>query len=145
MLNSAMHDACQPILVDLPVYGDSRGDLMVAEFQRLPFVPKRLFIQSTRSVGIERGDHAHFSCNQLLIAVQGSVEVNLRFCGGNQTVLLENSSIGLFMPPLVWATQRILDQNGRVLVLASEDYSDGDYIRSKEQFENLLQSHIAVK
>jgi UDP-2-acetamido-3-amino-2,3-dideoxy-glucuronate N-acetyltransferase len=144
MLKSAMHDNCQPTLVNLPVYADSRGDLMVAEFQRLPFIPKRLFIQSTRNVGIERGDHAHFSCNQLLIAVQGSVEVNLRFCGGNQTFLLENSSVGLFMPPLVWATQRILDQNGRVLVLASEDYSEHDYIRSKDQFENLLKLHIAI-
>jgi UDP-2-acetamido-3-amino-2,3-dideoxy-glucuronate N-acetyltransferase len=137
------HSGCFPSFVDLPVFSDPRGDLTVAEFGTLPFFPRRLFIQSVNRRGTVRGGHAHHVCSQLLIVIEGSIEVTLESCGGIQTEILQDSSVGLLIPPMVWASQTFQNRSGKVLVLASEPYSEADYVRNKNKFDNLLGIHLA--
>ena len=116
----------------------------MAEFGTLPFFPRRLFIQSVNRRGTVRGEHAHRGCSQMLIAIEGSIEVTLESCGGIQTEILQDSSVGLLIPPMVWASQLFQSKNGKVLVLASETYSEKDYLRSKDEFDSLLRIHVAT-
>jgi dTDP-4-dehydrorhamnose 3,5-epimerase-like enzyme len=145
MSPSDHHSACFPSFVDLPIFSDPRGDLTVAEFGTLPFFPRRLFIQSVNRRGTIRGEHAHHGCSQLLIVIEGSIEVTLESCGGIQTEILQDPSVGLLIPPMVWASQLFQGKSGKTLVLASEAYSEKDYIRSKEEFDSLLKVHVATK
>ena len=138
------HSDCLPSFVHLPIFSDSRGDLAVAEFGNLPFFPRRLFIQSVNLGGTVRGEHAHYTCSQLLIVIEGSIEVTLESCGGIQTEILQTSSVGLLIPPMVWASQLFQGKDGKVLVLASEAYSEKDYIRSKDEFDSLLKVHVVT-
>lgn len=116
---------------------------MVTEFEDLPFFPKRLFVQSVNERGTVRGQHAHRSCSQLLVVIKGSVKVSFESCAGIQTEVLKDSSVGLLIPPMVWASQTFQSRNGKVLVLASEPYSEADYIRDKNEFGDLLGIHLA--
>jgi dTDP-4-dehydrorhamnose 3,5-epimerase-like enzyme len=143
MNSSHSHSDCIPIIIDVPIFSDSRGQLMVTEFEALPFFPKRLFMQSVNRRGTVRGQHAHRGCSQLLIVIKGSVKVSLESCAGIQTEELKNSSVGLLIPPMVWASQTFQNRSGKVLVLASEPYSEADYIRNKNEFDDLLGIHLA--
>ena len=143
MHSSDDHLDCLPSFIDVPIFSDSRGDLLVTEFEVLPFFPRRLFIQSVNRRKTVRGQHAHRACSQLLIVIKGSVKVSLESCAGIQTEVLQDSSVGLLIPPMVWSSQTFQNRSGKVLVLASEPYSEADYIRNKNEFDNLLSVHLA--
>jgi hypothetical protein len=136
------HEICSPFLTRLNLILDDRGGLLVGEFDALPFFPKRLFIQWGASAGTKRGHHAHLSCWQILFPVSGSVKVDLEFCGGKESLLLNEKSAGLVLPPLVWATQTLSSEASKLLVLASESFDENDYIRDKVKFDGIIKSHL---
>ena len=57
-------------LWSLPIFSDSRGDLLVTEFKNLPFT---FFIANTPE-GAVRGQHAH---KKFIIALHGAVKITL--------------------------------------------------------------------
>ena len=51
---------------------DFRGDLVALDFEKqLPFVPKRFFNTFNVPNDAVRGEHAHFKCDQVLLALAG--------------------------------------------------------------------------
>ena len=59
------------------VHADPRGELVALEqFASLPFAPKRVFFMKVDSSSVVRGGHAN-SCDELIVAVSGSVLVEL--------------------------------------------------------------------
>ena len=71
--------------IEIPEFMDSRGSLYVKEFRDLPFIPKRLYYIKDVPTLETRGAHAHRSCHQILIALQGSLDVELIDSNGNIT------------------------------------------------------------
>ena len=136
------HASCLPFVTRLNPILDEKGGLLVGEFDSLPFFPKRMFIQWGTSAGTKRGHHAHLSCWQILFPFTGSIKVDLEFCGGSESLLLDNDSTGLVLPPLVWATQTLLSDASKLLVLASESFDENDYIRDKAKFDKIIESHL---
>jgi dTDP-4-dehydrorhamnose 3,5-epimerase-like enzyme len=126
-------------LYHFPWIQDPRGDLTVGEFGRaFPFQPRRYFIVFGVSAGTLRGEHAHRSCHQFLICAQGSC-IALADDGVNRReVILNNPSVGLYMPPLIWGTQHSYSTDGALLVFASDYYDPGDYIRDYSAFQHAL-------
>jgi len=122
-------------LIKLPVIEDLRGDLSVAEVgKHLPFTPARFFtIFNVKNRAI-RGEHAHRKCAQFLVAMNGSVTVVVDDGKRRQQVILESRHVGLYIPPMVWATQYKYTSNAVLLVLASDLYDPADYIRSYDEF-----------
>jgi UDP-2-acetamido-3-amino-2,3-dideoxy-glucuronate N-acetyltransferase len=55
-----------------------------------------------------------------------------------QEVVLDNPSVGLYMPPMIWGTQYDYSMDGALLVFASEHYDPADYIRSYDDFKKRL-------
>ena len=123
--------ACK--LVTLDRFEDPRGVLDVAEIGgALPFVVRRFYVITDVPEGGLRGAHGHRSVDELLVAVRGSVEVELFASGRRRTVLLDRASLGLHLTPRVWGAQRFFD-GAVLLVLASGEYDPADYLTTPEE------------
>jgi UDP-2-acetamido-3-amino-2,3-dideoxy-glucuronate N-acetyltransferase len=119
----------------LPVFADLRGSLSVGEFpQQVPFVPKRYFIVFDVPGKDVRGEHAHRRCHQFLICLRGSLSVVVDDGTSSEEIALDRPSIGLYLPPLVWAVQYRYSADALLLVFASDPYDAADYIRDYDEF-----------
>jgi UDP-2-acetamido-3-amino-2,3-dideoxy-glucuronate N-acetyltransferase len=91
-----------------------------------------------------RGAHAHRRCHQLLVCVQGSVNAVVDDGTERQEFVLDRPDVGLHMEPMIWGTQYRYSADAVLLVLASDPYDAGDYIRDHEVFlAEVAQHHPA--
>jgi len=123
-------------LIDFGRYADDRGLLIVGD--RLPFEARRIFTVQGVPPGADRGIHAHRSCAQLLVCLQGSVHAMVDDGARQQVVLLDDPAVALFMPALTWGTQRDYSPDAVLLVLASHVYDVDDYIDDYAEFQALV-------
>ncbi len=122
-------------IYELPLIHDPRGNLTVGEFERtLPFVPKRYFMTLDVPSFDLRGEHAHRTCHQFLLCVHGSCAVVVDDGLNREEFLLDRPTLGIHVPPMVWATEYKHSQDSRLLVFASEYYNPADYIRDYQIF-----------
>ncbi len=114
---------------------DIRGSLSVGEFPTdLPFAPKRYFIVFDVPSEQVRGEHAHRTCHQFLICLKGACSVMFDDGERRQEVRLDSRTIGIHIPPAVWAVQYKYSADAMLLVLASEPYEAADYLRNYDEF-----------
>lgn len=126
-------------LCKLPAYTDVRGKLMVAEFNiDLPFVPVRQFFVYQVDGAYERGDHAHKTCAQLLLAVHGRVSALIDDGEKACVVELMQPDVGLYIPPKIWGTQFEFKTDTVLSVYASESYDPQEYINSYAEFKSYI-------
>jgi acetyltransferase-like isoleucine patch superfamily enzyme/dTDP-4-dehydrorhamnose 3,5-epimerase-like enzyme len=119
----------------LPLNRDLRGSLAVAEFpKQVPFTPQRAFLVFDVPGSEIRGEHAHRNCHLFLICVRGSVSVVADDGEQREEFRLDHPTLGLYLPPMVWATQYKHSADGVLLVLASHYYDPDDYIRDYQAF-----------
>ena len=102
--------------------------------QEIPFEVKRLYY--IYGVGAEetRGKHSHKKLHQVLICVNGSVDVKLENFFGVENYTLNDPSVGLYVGPDNWREMSNFRDNAVLLVLASEEYDPEDYIRDYDEF-----------
>ena len=99
----------------------------------VPFSVRRTFVVFAGS-GQSRGAHAHRTCTQMLVALQGSVDVTMDDGQEVTSSLLSRLSHGLVIPPMTWATQEYLTDDSILLVLCDQLFDEGDYIRDRANF-----------
>jgi dTDP-4-dehydrorhamnose 3,5-epimerase-like enzyme len=106
----------------------------------LPFVVQRVFWTYHTPDNILRGRHAHRATEQVVLAVAGRILVTVEHDDGTLEVFrLESPHMGLYLPPNVWHT--IQYSLGAVqLALASQPFSEEDYIRDYQDFKNVWQA-----
>lgn len=122
-------------LIDMQMFSDGTGDLIFGEFpSHLPFQPKRYFFIQNVPATAQRGVHAHKKCHQLLVCLSGAVNALIDDGDTSEIIRLDNPSLGLYMPPLVWGTQFEYTPDARLLVLASDRFDRDDYIFSRDEF-----------
>ncbi len=132
------------MLYRLPRIADYRGNLSFAELnQSLPFPVSRFFLVFNVPSRQIRGEHAHRTLHQYLVAVHGSCSV--RLCDGekNDEILLDRPDCALHVPPMVWTTQYRYSADAVLLVLASDVYREEDYIRDFEQYQACLAGSVS--
>ena len=115
-----------------------RGNLTVGEFAHdLPFVPQRYFVTYAIPSAQTRGEHAHRRCAQFIICVSG--RCNLAVDDGLNRVefRLDRPSLGIYVPPMIWATEYKHTADSALLVFASRSYEPDDYIREYPLFRRL--------
>jgi UDP-2-acetamido-3-amino-2,3-dideoxy-glucuronate N-acetyltransferase len=123
------------VLSPLDEVEDLRGGLVAAEIAKLlPFVVKRFFLVHDVPSREVRGQHAHRQCHQFLVCVSGSCRVIADDGKRRQEFLLNRNSLGLYLPPMVWAAQFDYSADAALLVLASHAYDARDYIRDYDEF-----------
>ena len=130
-----------PCLINIPKYSDHRGNLSVVDFKTcLPFDIKRVFYVYDIPAGSQRGAHAHYTLEQFIWCVAGSISVSTTSCDGiNASFNLSLPWQGLYLPPLTWANESALSAGCVYLVAASEYYNEADYIRDFNCFNNIIQ------
>lgn len=122
----------------LPMIPDLRGNLSVGEFGfDIPFTPKRYFMIYDVPDIDSRGEHAHFKCKQFLVAAKGTVKVIVDDGHLREEFHLNKPNFGIYLPPMVWATQYQYSKDSVLLVFASEHYDNDDYIRNYDEFLTL--------
>ena len=127
------------ILHELPLVRDLRGNLTVGEVPaNISFVPKRYFLVMDVPTFETRGAHAHCECAQFLVCVTGSCAVVVDDGTNRLEVALSRPTIGLYIPPMVWATQYKYTRDAVLLVLASHLYDPADYIRNYDEFTAIV-------
>lgn len=128
-----------PRIVEIPKHYDARGSLSVVDQETcLPFPLRRIFYVYDIPSATERGAHAHFTLHQFLWCVSGSVEVRtIARDGSEESFSLSLPWIGLYLPPMVWASEKSLTAACTYFVAASSCYDEKDYIRDFHQFQQL--------
>ena len=107
---------------------DARGVLLPFEFDRMPFVPRRVFVVADAPAGVARGGHAHRHGTQLLVCVQGRIEVLMRCAGEDAVLELLPRASALLVGAGVWCRQTYAASGSVLLVFASEDYDPASYL-----------------
>lgn len=126
-------------IIQLPEISDLRGNLTFAEFPGLlPFQPQRMFVLYEVPGKDVRGEHAHKELHQFLICVKGSCSVVVDNGTSRYEVQLDRPSLGLHIPPMVWATEYKFTRDAVLVVLASDVYKAEDYIRNYNQYLELI-------
>lgn len=122
-------------LVSVPILANPLGSIGVVEGPvLLPFEVRRFYFIHKVPPGATRGSHAHRQLHQLVVAVSGSVEVELDDGMERQEFSLIGPHVGLHIPPGYWRTLRDFAPQSVVAVLASHEYDESDYIRDYDAF-----------
>ena len=125
-------------LHELPFITDPRGNLTVGEFERtVPFRPKRYFITFDVPNERIRGEHAHRECHQFLVCVRGSCAVVVDDGFQREEHLLDRPTLGIHVPPMIWAIEYKHSADSTLMVFASDFYDPDDYIRDYREFQAL--------
>lgn len=115
-------------LVEIERHVDARGALLPLELDRLPFAPRRLFTVSGVPAGTLRGGHAHRAGQQLLLCLQGRIDLCLRLNDEEVRTSLTAAGPALLLGPRIWCQQTYRDEGTVLLVLSSEPYDRASYI-----------------
>ncbi len=117
-------------MIDLRRADDLRGSLAAIELTSdLPFVPQRFFAVFGVPSANVRGEHAHRTCEQVLVSLAGSVSVLVDDGTQRDEVQLAGPDAGLYIPPMVWGSQFHFSSDAVLGVFASRPYDANDYIR----------------
>lgn len=134
-----------PSIIPIPHYDDHRGALGIIEASKITgFDFSRVYyLYGSTQDKMGRGFHAHKELKQLLLCVQGSCIVTLEGKFGRNTYNLDQPRQGLLVPPATWREIQ-LSADAFLVVFASAEYSEADYIRDYEQFKQWLGQVMAI-
>ena len=122
-------------LVEITQRGDARGGLSVAELGgALPFPVRRAYWIHGTKPGVSRGFHAHKELRQLCVCVAGSVRLSLFDGRREESVILDSHAKGLLVGPGLWREMHDFSPDCVLMVFASTEYDEADYIRDRDQF-----------
>ena len=126
-------------LISLGRIDERRGSLCVAEIDRhVPFEIQRAYwIFDVPSAGV-RGDHAHRSQSELLVALQGSITVRCDDGVAQTAYTLDAPDCGLLLAPMVFHDVTEFSAGSICLVLASGRYDPDEYINDYTEFRELI-------
>ena len=125
--------------VEFDIKGDDRGSLIAIEnLKDIPFEIERVYYIFGTKTDVARGFHAHKKLKQLLICVSGSVNIKCEYQDKIEMHSLKSPSQGLYIEGLVWREMFDFSPNAVLVVLASDFYSESDYIRSYSEFKSTV-------
>jgi dTDP-4-dehydrorhamnose 3,5-epimerase-like enzyme len=125
-------------IIELPQRFEGEASVVPASFEHgVPFPIRRVYYLDQAPRGTVRGDHAHLALFQLLVAVEGQLEVLLKDGNSERRITLDRPEMGLLIVPGVWKELVDFSSDALCLVLASELFSEADYVRSWDEFITL--------
>lgn len=133
----------QPYIINFPKIGSSDlGYISVAEKENLPFEVKRIYWTYFTPESVNRGGHAHYQLEQILVAVAGKIIVTIEVPGekSNQFIL-DTPYCGIYVPKFCWHVMQY-SHNAVQMCIANKVYEEIDYIRDYNVFKNLNKNEI---
>ena len=128
-------------LYDFPLLSDERGSLIVMDkHSGVPFAAKRVYYLFGTAEGASRGFHAHKKLHQIAVCVSGRCRMVLDDGAVREDVWLDSPTLGVDLPPMLWHEMYDFTPDCLLLVMASQDYDEKDYIRNYETFKFITNS-----
>lgn len=125
-------------IIQLPKILDDRGNLSFIQApNNIPFDIKRVYWIYDVPGGEKRGGHAYKNLYELFIAISGSFDITIDTGKELKKYSLNRSYEGLYVPKMLWRSLDNFSTNSLCLILASESYNPGDYIRDYNEFQLL--------
>jgi len=122
-------------LIDFPPLGDERGSLVAVEGNKnIPFDIKRVYYIFGTQKDIARGFHAHKELNQVAVCITGKCRMILDNGNTKENVWMDSATKGVLIEDMVWHEMHDFSDDCVLLVLASEQYDESDYIRDYVDF-----------
>ena len=126
-------------LYDFPELGDDRGSLVVMDQScGVPFDIKRVYYIFGTAKGVSRGFHAHRSLHQLAVCIAGNCRMVIDDGVSRENVYLDSPSKAIDLPPMLWHEMHDFSSDCVLLVLASNYYDEGDYVRDYCDFKEVI-------
>ncbi len=122
-------DKCK--LLKLNTKKNNKGMLTFIENKDIPFKIKRVYYLYGTDKGKIRGYHKHKKLIQLVICLNGKIEIILSHKSERIKKTISKKNIGILIFNDIWREIKFLKKNTIVLVLASEKYKKEDYIYEK--------------
>lgn len=121
-------------IIKIPKIEDPRGNLSVIENNVIPYEIKRVYYLYDVPSGAERGGHSHKEQQEFLVALSGSFDVILDDGKEQEKVTLNKPFEGLLIANGIWRELKNFSSGAVCLVIASDVFSEEDYIREYEDF-----------
>ncbi|MCH1547887.1 MAG: FdtA/QdtA family cupin domain-containing protein [Flavobacteriaceae bacterium] len=100
----------------------------------IPFEVKRIYYLYDIQNKSIRGEHAHKDLYQVIIGLNEGLKIKIDDGQNVKTYNLDNPNQGLLIVPGIWRSLTEFSPKSICLVMASELYSENDYIRNYNEF-----------
>ena len=131
----AVTDMSRVALVHLNTHTDERGRLTAVEGDsEIPFPIRRIFYVYNVQPDDERGGHAHPNTEQFLIAMAGSLDIDVMAPNTTKTFHLDDPSLGLYVPEMLWVRLYNFTPDAVCFAAANTHYAEEDVIREWEEY-----------
>ena len=131
-----------PKIYNIEALSDERGHLAVLDNKDIvPFDIKRIYYLYGIDCGVKRGFHAHKKLHQIAICIAGECIMTLDNGKTRKDLCLNNPLLGVDLPPMLWHEMSQFSPDCILLVLASDYYNEGDYIRDYDLFKSIANSY----
>ena len=125
-------------IIQLPKIHDRAGNITVVEDWHLPFPLKRIYYLYDVPGGADRGAHAHYEMQSIIVAASGSFDVILDDGINKRSITLNRPYYGIHIPPGIWKELINFSSGAIALNLVSTNYDPEDYIRDYDNFLKFL-------
>jgi hypothetical protein len=122
--------------VELPTFPDHRGKLSFVQNDKtiIDFDFCRMYFLFDVPFGGQRAGHGHRNLRQLFFAFSGAYDLNLDDGYEKRTVRIDQPNKPFMVRPNIWRVVDSFTSGAVCAVLASELYSEQDYLRDYDQF-----------
>lgn len=122
-------------LLPLEVHGDKRGKLVSLESEKnIPFEIRRVYYIFDTLPEESRGQHAHRTLEQLVVAIDGSCQFVLDDGIERTEIWLNRPDVGLYIGKNMWREMKHFSYGCKLMILASDYYDEKEYIRDYNVF-----------
>jgi mannose-6-phosphate isomerase-like protein (cupin superfamily) len=122
--------------IDMQVVNDENGSLLI--YENFLFDVKRTFV-IYMLLGRQRGGHANHKCEQVFSVISGEVVLRIETAEGKEEFHMRQNGRGIYVPAMAWRTLMAKTRFACVMVHASMEFDESDYIRTREEFQDALQ------
>lgn len=117
------------------ISGDMGALTAIEGAYEAPFEIRRVYYITGVPSDVTRGFHSHRKLEQVLLCLNGGVKIRVKTPFEEEIVSLHEDSKGLYIGHMIWREMFDFTPGAVLMVLASEHYTEADYIRNYEQYE----------